>query len=297
MILRGTAATVKAQVYVDGTLTALSDNGTVTVTDALGNEIATGSGTTGGTGIVTFTLTPTHTADVNQLVITWAALQISGGAAFALETRDEVVGELLFSEAEARAYGAGAGSTAPLANASNYPDATIAAGRARITDSFAKILGYNLGRRFGYEVVDGEGGAELWLPKAYHLEELRQVATRAAGSQSWTAFSADELADVIAYPNGRLVRETLGSWPSGRRNVRVSYEAGRPIPLELKQAALRVLRDQLVASNISDRALRFNDESGTTEFVVPGGTFGRWFGIPPVDTVLARYREKVPSAY
>jgi hypothetical protein len=290
VILKGTAATVKAFVYVDGTLTALSNNGTVTVRDALGNTVATGNGTTGGTGIVTFPLTPSHTAELNRLAITWSGLVVGAGDPFSLETSEEVVGELLFTEAEARAY-----DGAVLNSSSSYPDATIQTARDRIAEAFGVVLGFNVGRRYGIEVVDGSGLAELWLPEAYHLQALRSVATRVGST--WTAFSADQLADVIAYPNGRLVRESLGTWPVGMRNVRVVYEAGNAIPLELKQAALRVLRDQLVGSNIPDRALRHTDEIGTFDLVVAGGSFGKWFGIPMVDATLLRYREKVSAAY
>lgn len=292
MILQGTAATISVTVYVDGTPAALASNGTVTVRNELGNAIATGAGSTGGTGIVTFPLTPAHTAQVNRLTVTWADLELAaGGDPFDLTTTEEVVGEVLFTEAEARAY-----DGAKLSSPSSYPDSVIQRARDRIAEAFARILGYNVGRRFGLEVVDGAGGDLLWLPDAWHLQTVRSIETRASGSTTWTAFSGDQLAGVIAYPNGLLVHEA-GSWPVGRRNVRVAYEAGRTIPLELKEAALRVLRDQLPGSNIPDRALRQTDEIGTFDLVIAGGSFGKWFGVPPVDAVLQRYREKVPVAY
>lgn len=289
MILQGTPATLSVTVSADGTPVALSNNGTVTVRDELGAEVASGNGTSGGTGIVTFTLTPTHTALVTPIDVEWAGLQIADGAAFTMRTCDEIVGELLFTEAEARAY-----DKAKLGDADLYPDSAIVAARDAIAERFEEILGWPVGRRFRVEVVDGDGGSELWLPKAMELASVRSVETRVGST--WTALSSEALADIVVYPSGRLVRESLGPWPTGMRNVRVGYEAGKR-PMALRDAGLRVLRDRLMPTNIPDRALRMNDETGSYDLVVPGGSFGHWFGIPSVDQVLKELRGKVPVAY
>lgn len=291
-ILAGTRADIEVTVYRDGTPTAPTGTGSITVNDALGIEVASGTWENTGGGLLRFTLTAVQTASVNRLTATWSGIVFDGEPAISVTTRHEVVGDQLFSETEARAYDGG-----KLADSTTYPDLTIQRARDRIADAFAHVLGFNVGRRFGLEVVDGAGGSELWLSEAYHLQTLRSVATRAAGSATWTPFTAGELADVLAYPHGLLVRETMGGWPAGRRNIRVAYEAGKGVPLELRQAGLRVLRDQLVGSNIPDRALRQNDELGSFDLVIAGGSFGKWFGIPPVDAVLQRYRERVPAAY
>jgi hypothetical protein len=290
-ILAGTRADLEVTVYRDGTATAPTGTGAVSVVDALGTAVSSGTWTNVGSGVLRYTLSATETANVNELTITWAGIVFEAEAAISVTTRAEVVGDVLFTEADARAY-----DDAALTSAVTFPDALILAARDRIAQHFTEVLGFNLGRRYGLEVEDGDGSTELWLPKAYHLQELRSVETRASGGQTWTAFSASQLADVLVYPNGRLVRESLGTWPAGRRNIRAAYEAGNPIPAPLKRAALIVLRDQLVGSNIPNRALRQTDEIGTFDLVVAGGTFGKWFGIPAVDSVLSQYRERVPMA-
>lgn len=285
MILKGTGATIRALVYVDGTLTALSDLGTVTVVDEDGNEIATGAGGDGGTGVVTFPLTPTHTANVNKLTITWAGLQIAGGDEFTLTTREEVVGELLFTEAEARAWQDGA-----MASTTAYTDATLMAHRDGIHDAFEQILGYPLGARYRRETLDGEGYAKLRLD-GRDIRTVRSVKLRDRGSTTWTALTAGELAVVTFRRWGLLEREDGGVFPAGGQNVRVAYEAGRDIPYELRREALRVLRMQVVPDGVSDRTLFTTNQNGQVRYAVADSDKGRWFGIPQTDAVLSRMRE------
>ena len=117
---------------------------------------------------------------------------------------------------------------------------------------------------------------------------------RIRSGATWTALSADELADVIVYPRGLLYRETLGVFPAGRRNVEVVYEHGiQPVPAEIRLAGLRLLRDQLVKSPLDDRATSQAGEFGTFSLATAGRN-GSYFGLPLVDEVLNRYRERVP---
>jgi hypothetical protein len=126
------------------------------------------------------------------------------------------------------------------------------------------------------------------------LESIRAVATRAAGGAVWTAFTAGELAALLTWPNGRLVREGA-AWPSGRRNIRVEYEHGAdPIPLELKRAAMTLLAENLKVSDLPERATAQTSELGTFQLAVAGRR-GEWFGLPSVDSVLSRLSEKVPG--
>lgn len=289
MILRGTAATIRVNVYVDGTLTALTSNGTVTVNDEAGNEIATGAGTTDGTGIVKFSLTPTHTADVNRLTILWEGLQHSGGALFDLTTYEEVVGDLLFTESEARGFG-----DAGLAAAAVTPvsDAVIQEGLVRIHDAFEEILGYPLGTRYRREEVDGDGTGQLRVAWPY-VSAVRSVSYRARAGEDWTALTSDELEEVAM--GGHMWPEwQQGTFAKGRRNVRVEYEAGKRIALEVKRAALQVLRDQLVASSIPGRALSIQGQMGSIQMAYANSDANHWFGIPDVDAVLQRNRERMP---
>lgn len=284
MILAGTRATLEATVYVDGTATDPSSAGTVTVTDEDGNTVSTGAATVvgGNTGLLRYTPTAAELASVNKLTISWAGVVVSGAPAITLTTKAEVVGDLLFTEVQARAY-----DNAALANTSTYPDEEIRRGHDRIMDAFETILGYPLGRRYYREVFSGDGLSTLLLPYG-EVVTVRSVATRAAGGTTWTAFTAAELADVFFEPYGLLSREVYGSFPAGRQNVRVSWEAGKEIHPEIRLAALKLLRHQLVPSALPDRALFQTTEVGQFRFATSDAK-GHWFGLPDVDSVLNRH--------
>src|SRR5688572_18251330 len=273
MILRNTPATLSITIYQDGTATDPDDGGTVSVADAAGTVIASGAGTRVGsnTGRVTYQLTAANTADVNRLTITWDSLEIAGNAVGPLYTYAEVAGELLFEEAEARAFDNGA-----MSNTTNYTDAMIAEARTRIHDAFETILGYPLGRRYYRETLNGSGLATLLVERG-SVVTVRTAETRLAGAAAWAELDADELADLYVLEGAEEVyRETLGAWPYGRQNVRLSYEAGRPIHPEIKRAALIVARNQIVVSNIPARALSESTQTGQISLATANSTRGYW---------------------
>lgn len=303
-VLRGTGDTVAATFYADGVAV---DPGTVTVdiARASGAALATGRATTGtGAAPRLVALAPAETAALDILTLTWRAT--IDGVAMAFTTTAEIVGASLFTTAEARAF-----DKAQLANPTKYPTAAIAEARARIGDAFAAICGVDFVPRYRVATLDGEyeaggygwntdpflrwpTGQGLALPSS-RVTAIRSVETRAAGGATWTAFDADDLADVILLPGGGIYRETRGAWPWGRRNVRVGYEAGyaRP-PADIKRAALILLVDQLVTKDISERALSQTTEFGTFR-IATAGERGSWFGLPLVDSVLDLYTgERVP---
>ncbi len=286
-ILRDTQHVIELGVDIDGTETAPDAVGTCTVVDANGDAVASGATTTSVTKSQ-FTLDTTATGDVKRLVATWN-LTFSG-VAQEFVTRHEVVTELLVTEAGARAFDGGA-----ISDTSDYPTANVLEARDETHDEFERIIGVALGGRYGREIVAGDGGQELQL-ESKRVNRLLGIAERAVGGQTWTAYSSSELADVLIEPGGLLVRETLGSFTSGRQNVRVEYEHGlMPIPLDLKRAALWVVRYKLVRSNIDQRALRIVDQTGTWELATPGKA-GSWYGLPEADAVLNDYRRRLGGA-
>lgn len=289
-LLAGTAATLETTVYVDGTATDPTGSPTCTVVDGLGAAVQAGAATIAGSGSgkLRFALEAADVATPRRLVATWAGV-VAGGNTITLTTEHEIVSEFLFTEAEARAFDDGA-----LESADTYSDTSILEARDLIHDAFEQILGYGLGKRWAYETLDGLGRPEVWL-EAQEIRELVAVATRESGSQTWTDYSAEALADILVYPNGRLYRESLGSFPYGMRNVRVAFLRGTsPIPLELRRAGLILLRDHLVKSNIPARATSQTDGLGTFTLSVAGRP-GQWFGIPEVDSRLSRLRRHIPG--
>jgi hypothetical protein len=161
-----------------------------------------------------------------------------------------------------------------------------------VTDSIEDVIGVALGLRGARDVLDGSGTVTLEL-RRWPVKRVRAISIRTAGTQTWTAYTSDELTGVLVERHGLIERETLGAFASGRRNVAVTYEHGlQPIPLDLREAGLRAARSLLVPSNIPDRALFQTTELGQIRLAVADSERMHWFGIPTVDAVLQRYRAK-----
>ena len=277
-ILRGTPATLSVTYEQDG---VIADPGVVSVSVGRADGTVVAAGDAGGSGEAarTFALTALQTALLDRLTVTWTSATLG-----TVETAAEIVGALLFTIAEARAFDEDA-----LANATRYSSAEIEEGRTRITDEFERICGVSFIPRLAVETLSGAN--PLFLPHM-RVRSVRSVETRSGSS--WTAYSADDVAGVLVDSWGELNRES-GSFAGGRRNVRVLYEHGwdRP-PLEISRAALTVLRYTLVPDNMSSRTLSVSGEFGTTQFSTPNAERGRHYGIPYVDATLERYRERGP---
>jgi hypothetical protein len=287
---RSNSAALSASFYDSAGV--IADPGTVTVTitrQSDGSTVVTGAATTGtGAAARAYTLSAIYTADLDVLTVVWSGT--ISAAAVTITQECEVIGDWLFTIAEARA-------AHPDLLEATYPDATIQAIRERITEWFAEICGVSFVERFRRVVVSGDGTAELLLPEAMRVTALRRAEERTSGTQTWTALSAGDLADVLVEPIGLLVRETIGTWTAGRRNWRIGYEHGwEQVPEPIKHAALRVLISQVFPSNHSDRALSETNSLGTFRLAAPDArTWGRWFGLPLVDAVLAEYSERLPG--
>lgn len=289
-ILRDSAGVLEVALSIDGVATDpdASPAPTVTILDGAGAVLvaSTPASVVGsGSGKLRLVLSPSQTAQVNDLVAMWTFTV--GGAAQAAATYHRIVSDVLFTLGEARAFDGGA-----LANTTGYPDAAILSARDRIAEAFADICGVAFGARYARDIVDGTGSESIRVGNGRVLA-VRSIRTRTAGT--WTVFTADELADLVVYPTSFLCRDTLGTFPAGRRNIEVEYEHGfQPVPAEIRLAALRLLRDQLVKSPLDDRATSQAGEFGTFSLAT-AGRGGSYFGIPLVDEVLNRYRaERLP---
>lgn len=280
MILKASSTVVTA--------TFDSDPGSTTVSavNLAGTEVLA-STATGGTGTTrTVTLSGAVTADLDTLTLTWATANLGD-----LETTHEVIGRFLFSVSEARAF-----DNAAMTSTAKYSTDAIEAARARITDEFEAICGVSFVPRYARLVLNGSGLAVLTLPRQ-QVTDVRSIEVRTSGSATYTAYTIDELADVYVESWGELSRETLGTFTSGLRNVRVGFEHGyENLPLEIKRAALLALRYSLVESNISERAISISNDQGTTQLWTPGIS-GRGTAIhplPEVDRILRLYMQRVP---
>jgi hypothetical protein len=288
-ILQGTTGTLEVTLYADGAPVdpEASPAPQCTVRDALGETLATGAATIvgSGSGKLRFALAPAVTAAVNRLVVEWSNVKLGTDDSISVITTAEVVGELLFTEAAARAFDGG-----QVSNATNYPSTTILEARDRIHDAFERIIGVGLGTRYHREVMDGPGTAAILLERT-QVTALRSVSIRTPGTNTWTAYTSDELAGVLVYRRGRLERES-GVFTAGRGNLRVAYEHGiTPIPEDIRRAALWVMRYELVPSNMPARATHMVSEAGQFSLAT-AGRGNSWYGIPDADAVLNDYRSK-----
>jgi hypothetical protein len=191
----------------------------------------------------------------------------------------------LFTVAEARAF-----DRQQLANTTTYPDAAITAGEARIREDFTRICGVAFEPTTTTVVLDGARGP-LLLPYPL-VTAVTAVEERASGSASWTALGT--VGTDYLYGDAGVLTYEVGTFPRGTRNVRVTFTHGyAAVPGPIKRAALLVLIDQLVPSNLDPRATAQVNELGSFRLAVAGGRIGgerNWYGIPEVDRVLNTYR-------
>lgn len=286
-ILAGTRADLTVACYRDGVLATPTGTLTFSVADADGTVLATGT-PTAADGILTATMTAAENAEVNTLTVTWGGLVFSAEPAISVTSEHESVGAWLFSLAEARTFGQ---PNQPIANVNSFPDAYLRHYRDLIADKFAERLRYPLGARYERVTLDGDGTSELFIPSAWRCRSLRGVEIRTYGTTTWTALPVNELALASLTKHGVLSRES-STWPKGKGNIRVAFENGaQPIPLELREAGMRVLADAVVGSDTPERAITQNIEGNVFTLATPG-LRGSFVGIPGVDEALEHHRVK-----
>jgi hypothetical protein len=262
---------------------------TVTITRLNGTALVTAAAAAGGQ----YTLTPTQTAQLDSLRLTWSFTY--SGQPWTATTSVEVVGALLFTLAEARAF-----DTAQLTNSTKYPDSAIAEARTRILDNFQRICNvafvprYSLrtieahtyaGQTYYYNFYDSlHSDSELLLPD-YKASKL--VSLEFWDGVQWTA---QDITQYWITPDGCLKSLGYFFFP---RHVRIGYEHGysQP-PQQIKRAALLALVAELIPSNMPDRALSWNISGSQYTLSVANGD-NRLYGIPTVDSALALYSRSV----
>jgi len=281
-VLVGTTATIEARFYADGVLT---DDGTPTIgiTKADGSAlVAPGAATTsGGTGIRRYALAAQ--AELNALKATWT------GATQTITTRVEIVGGFLFTLADAKTFDGGA-----IVATTNVPvpsDQQILDARARITDDFAEILGFQPVPRFARETLDGNGYTALGLRhlKAHQLISVTVNGAPQSGGDYQISIG-NEVEAVSDYGYGT-------AFTRGRRNVVVEYVHGdERVDPATARAALIVAKSQLIRSDVTDRATSLaGPEGGTTFLSTAGRESGgqvQWYGLPHTDSVLNRRSQR-----
>lgn len=254
----------------DGDLVDATGNVTVTVRDAVGSTVASGTATRASLGTYFFVLTGANNAVLDTYEVTWAATV--AGQAGSYITRHEVVGAHLFGVADLRTYDTSM-------TAATYPGAEVRKARDEATDQLERP-GSTFGSLRGVRVaLDGTGTDTLCIPHTLVGTVLSCTVDGAMVSPSIIATSGD----------GRLVL-TSGTWTVGTRNVVLHYEAGwANVPPPLATAAMILARERLVQNTAAGSMRATAQITGDFAFrlTIPGRD--GWTGIPQVDEYIREY--------
>lgn len=279
-VLKNTQATLSVTFSAGGADAAV----TVLVTNPAGTTVSTGSATHGAGGFYTYVLPPQ--SDVASLTVKWTGA--FGGVTQSLQFYVDIVGALLFTIADARAFG----KSTDLANATTYPDQMIADARARVTDLFRRYCGVSFIPRYDHWQFDGNFQEALYIPNARRVTKLLSL------SINGVAFDAPTLAACIVQPSGIIYRTDsfYSYWGAFKRNsIDVEYEHGwQQPPPQISRAALVVVWAELTTSQLADRFMSMQNEFGITRQSTPDWNAGRPTGIMSVDAVLNAYCQNWP---
>lgn len=173
---------------------------------------------------------------------------------------------------------------------SSVADATLDAARQWFEAKLEAYVGIAFVPRVTTSVLDGSGCDSL---------RFRQWPVRAVISveewsgSAWVPWSADALADLDPDDIG-LVWMRSGTWPRGRRNLRIEYEhgLGDDVPLDIVDAALVAIHDKarrdVTPASRAGRVYALQTEVGVERRTRAGDNHP--FGIDEVDEVAVRYR-------
>lgn len=291
-ILRGTPATLELSVYNDGTLTDLDATPTLEVTDANGTVVTTGAVSSPGTGVYRSLLdAQTELADLTAL---WEGELSTVPVSFTQGY--EVVGNHLFTEAEARAAETSGGLT-PLSDTAKYTDAEIIRCRELITERFESVTKRSWIRRYARIELHGNGQRYLNLSRGIP----RDINGSKVAGAGWfrdvaRIISATDNGDVVdptdLFIDRYQVFHTTDVWTQATvttpLNIILEVEYGDDgSSYEAHENALRAAIATLVKSDISSWAETFSTPEGTERYPAGGLLFP-----PTVNDWLTRNKAK-----
>lgn len=275
----------------DGVAVAPTAAPTVSVTNAAGTEVATGTATAGsGTGVYSYALPAGVRGALGVYEVTFA--YTVAGVSQSVTEAVEVVADHLFRVDEIRS------KYPDLTDATRYTAAEIRAARDVATERLERAAEVAFATRRVTVVLDGDDTTRLVLP---HVEITALVSVDLYGSTTGAdtvtdAFDATELADVeIDREAGVLVR-TSGLWPRGNRNIAVTYEHGyeRP-PTPVRDAGMRLALESLLPNSLPTRALSQSTDVGDFRISVANPEAGRPTGDPEIDAVIIDFGRRRPT--
>lgn len=289
-VLRTAAATLSHTFYVGETTVDSDGDVQVSVVDANGAAVTSGTATSAGSGRYTFAL-PAQ-SQLALLAVSWTAT--IGGAQVVETDHVEVVGGFYWSLVEARA------SEEEFADTSKYPAEDMETFRFEVEAECERITQRAWVPRYRRVVLDGTGTTDLLLPDGADelaggvtlrgVRTVRSVRVAPRPGAAFAELTAGELAACVVTPDGMLRRVDGRAWAEGVANVIVEYEYGSDAPPpDLRRATLLRLRSRanMHRSGVPDRAISFTvAEGGTYRLSTPSA---ERTGIPEVDGVYQRY--------
>jgi hypothetical protein len=272
-VLEGVTTDLRGRFALDGTPahTGTETTGAVVVTGLVNGSIVDDTATESPDGIWAIQVPGADIADVDVVTAVWTIVDNSITYTFTAE--HEVRGDLLFTIDQVRRFDTQKVTDAIL------DDSGVVQCRDLIWEFFEDYCNVAFGTAYKQTTLDGTGDLTIWLPS----HQITAVKSLTIGGSSVTIDS-----DVKVYDYGMLY--SAGGFTADRQNVVVGYEHGYTrIPGVIRRAAMTMLKDSLLPSNIASRAHLITDETGTYRLSIPGLP-DRPTGIPEVDFVLNDYR-------
>lgn len=283
-VLKGTSATIRGLFYSGGVLTDTDSTPTATLTKPDGTAgPASGTISHPATGTYSFVLAATSTTECTRYTVTWSGS--IGTQPQTLTLMVEVVGNLLYTLAEAKAWDGGA---IPAAGVS---DDAILQMRVLLTNDLERRCNVSFLPRFTRETHSaGRGDIRLYRRRAGSLLSVTVNGTASQLDGYWLDPSGIlRPRNATSFLPGTPIRFGLG-------NVTVEYVHGwDQVPPPVSQAALRITRALLVPSNIGDRATSITSDAGTILLATAGRGQFQPYGLPLADSVLAAYFESLAA--
>lgn len=273
-VLEDATATITVTLTVDGEATDPSPaTATVALTKADGTVLqAATAATRTDTGVFTYALTTTHTADLGSITATWVS---SLGT---IRTQVEVVGGFHFSLAELRAL------YTELSESNGYTAQKIMDVRTLAESFMEDACGTAFVPRGEVGYFSGSTTTLIPLPR----KPLRTVAAVTDDGTSVTITDLEVLDGAAYLPAG---------WTGGVQNLLISYTYGhsQPPPF-IKRATMMLAKDWLVRGPVSDRATQYvATEGGDVVNQLTPGFQGALTGIPAVDAAIKMYQRRAAT--
>lgn len=277
-VLRDAPRTLTVQIGdADGVGVTDITGATLVLTDAAG-ATTTVTASHDNTGAVTATLTAAQLGALGVYDVLWTVVRPGG-----TEHRRgqlEVVGAHLYDLAELRSL------WDDYADAELWPAEKLRQNRDAVEDIFDTWCTPSLRRRGRTVVLDGTWHGSFNYAAALELPDL-YVHQIVSASMDGVALTTPELAQLVVYDTGHLVRKT-GLWNRGFGNITISYEHGLDqVPNDVHDQAMRLARATLTTPGAPDRATSISNDAGSFRLTIAGKDGPT--GYPEIDACMMRW--------